>query len=198
MGPPELPGGNARAATRPLRRVRLNGAAGITRRKPNVPREGRRRGGASMGPPELPGGNSRLPPASSVAPQPPQWGRRNYPAETCRGGLAIRQTASPQWGRRNYPAETSVTVEEWRRRSSASMGPPELPGGNILWGSVPAAWAALASMGPPELPGGNVEGVEAISTLDELPQWGRRNYPAETARIQVSVIQQVVGCVARA
>ena len=160
---------------------------------------------ASMGPPELPGGNPTrivfLPPAQEML----QWGRRNYPAETfhrslrrpgneCRfngaAGITRRKlrgvdgSAAPntslQWGRRNYPAETAVRPGESSPQPGASMGPPELPGGNsrprkirharnerLQWGrrnypaetppvaTLNAAKAAGASMGPPELPGGN-------------------------------------------
>ena len=110
-----------------------------------------------------------------------QWGRRNYPAETFMGlRLARASSASLQWGRRNYPAETAVSAPvntaptcwlQWGRRnypaetstcmtlptkeSGASMGPPELPGGNRGWTPVGLEW-------------------------DVRLQWGRRNYPAET------------------
>ena len=42
-------------------------------------------------------------------------------------------------------------------------------------------------MGPPELPGGNTL-TDLRTTLDERRlQWGRRNYPAETAQPQVEI-----------
>ena len=37
-----------------------------------------------------------------------------------------------------------------------------------------------ASMGPPELPGGNLAADEAGDAVIISLQWGRRNYPAET------------------
>ena len=110
-----------------------------------------------MGPPELPGGNPYQrrwieDPAPVL-----QWGRRNYPAETYKGRNILLENADVlQWGRRNYPAETRLTgaqsgssavVLQWGRRNypaettnmrseitdseGASMGPPELPGGNL-------------------------------------------------------------------
>ena len=61
-----------------------------------------------------------------------------------------------QWGRRNYPAETSLVKGRGDVHRRASMGPPELPGGNALThGARLALKCAL--------------------------QWGRRNYPAETS-----------------
>ena len=109
-----------------------------------------------------------------------QWGRRNYPAETTyfrgsaeaepgrfNGAAGItRRKRSPkpaiptapsslQWGRRNYPAETLPDGKNDPARILASMGPPELPGGNPY-----AAWLM----------------VKIVPPL----QWGRRNYPAET------------------
>ena len=109
-----------------------------------------------------------------------------------------------QWGRRNYPAETVSDQRNWHLSRWASMGPPELPGGNVSetaarierylelqWGrrNYPAETRRVspadsqrepASMGPPELPGGNT-GVQQGSSVDYYQlQWGRRNYPAET------------------
>ena len=139
-----------------------------------------------------------------------QWGRRNYPAETfdMQTALAMRKTL--QWGRRNYPAETLLTEEEYPYYEVASMGPPELPGGNsrgrgragggsmaLQWGrrnypaetcapsSSASKRSAAASMGPPELPGGNVVlPLDHGSAIERL-QWGRRNYPAETLQAPV-------------
>ena len=166
--------------------------------------------GASMGPPELPGGNICVPSVrASETVSMLQWGRRNYPAETstlpqqwssASGGL--------QWGRRNYPAETRKRRAPPDGRRSASMGPPELPGGNDLLTECAhrRAWScfngaagitrrkhrqkpnigealnvcAKASMGPPELPGGNVGDGHAAASSQWMLQWGRRNYPAET------------------
>ena len=206
MGPPELPGGNL-----PWWAV------------------GTWSGLASMGPPELPGGNGAMHQAGVEPATRLQWGRRNYPAETCgnrRGSVCLpvasmgppelpggntarpKSSARPglllQWGRRNYPAETlkrrvstptstacfngaaGITRRKHvlggvpcLRQHVASMGPPELPGGNAA-----SAWrcsesTAKASMGPPELPGGNPSMSASKRSAAEL-QWGRRNYPAET------------------
>ena len=85
MGPPELPGGNTAPSYYPtVREVSFNGAAGITRRKHEDED------------------------AAYDAAYALQWGRRNYPAETC------------------VPA-----VIQAPRHLRASMGPPELPGGNV-------------------------------------------------------------------
>ena len=108
-----------------------------------------------MGPPELPGGNGADPFSVATWRKALQWGRRNYPAETCaRTGMELETAFRLQWGRRNYPAETrrrrpripggksgfngaaGITRRKLARagevqlRNRASMGPPELPGGN--------------------------------------------------------------------
>ena len=65
-----------------------------------------------------------------------------------------------QWGRRNYPAETSGDPRARRQDRVASMGPPELPGGNVH------------------------DYDKFVKEREEL-QWGRRNYPAETPSLVV-------------
>ena len=50
------------------------------------------------------------------------------------------------------------------------------------------AASEAASMGPPELPGGNAEKRGTVGAPAASLQWGRRNYPAETAWISVSVL----------
>ena len=115
MGPPELPGGN--------------GA--------DVGNQRSTHDCASMGPPELPGGNTTVSPLAMFVTFLLQWGRRNYPAETLKEAAADLQTAEKlQWGRRNYPAETPADGQPWGRPAGASMGPPELPGGNCLQGTT--------------------------------------------------------------
>ena len=159
-----------------------------------------------MGPPELPGGNLVRRKRPLLKRSALQWGRRNYPAETwCEGsdrfssarrfnGAAGITRRKPQDGWGYYP----IT-------EPASMGPPELPGGNVervirsmLRGAagfngaagitrrkLAVCEAALhvvkrASMGPPELPGGNIPAPTIAATPAASIQWGRRNYPAET------------------
>ena len=236
MGPPELPGGNERDLK--LMELEDNIASMGPPELPggNQPRLIPERTPihlASMGPPELPGGN--VAPSSRRAERlvSLQWGRRNYPAETGRSTWWAASSASPlQWGRRNYPAETLPDEASHHRRRQASMGPPELPGGNSMRMQADAPDMHAASMGPPELPGGNqivdqrrlvrvicFNGAAGITRRKqterctscrltwasmgppELPggnlrqwyqewlvsvlQWGRRNYPAETAGREV-------------
>ena len=191
MGPPELPGGNRRFLGSSRRaRIRFNGAAGITRRKLSI--------------------------ASTVAESVRrlQWGRRNYPAETT-DATAEREAASAR-----FNGAAGITRRKLRRAASqpghagvASMGPPELPGGNqvvaetdlnkgtaLQWGrrnypaeTTPRAPRSrrrdTASMGPPELPGGNMEARGELRVYPGVLQWGRRNYPAETRAGPISVDQ---------
>ena len=113
-----------------------------------------------------------------------------------------------QWGRRNYPAETLMPAASSAASLTASMGPPELPGGNDDPSRPPKLRVAEASMGPPELPGGNnasgrprpppatcFNGAAGITRRKLTPQrrnknrnkqlqWGRRNYPAETVGVR--------------
>ena len=215
MGPPELPGGNiwfdapiragqtvlqwgrrnypAETCAAPGRcgatSARFNGAAGITRRKPLsdlaaeviffI---------ASMGPPELPGGNGLQHGLQHRHRLGLQWGRRNYPAETtalCPAGETRPRSFNGAAGITRRKREL-VRVHQQQHRSAASMGPPELPGGNLDAGDQPVAGFAYASMGPPELPGGNYLVPRPISPAASLLQWGRRNYPAETAVLAVA------------
>ena len=181
MGPPELPGGNEIWILRcRALRIGFNGAAGITRRKPLRKRPAFGWDGASMGPPELPGGNTsiissretfsvRFNGAAGITRRKPRY----------RSHRCCTAIATLQWGRRNYPAETLYRRASFISAEIASMGPPELPGGNLLrgrnyrrdrmtlqWGrrNYPAetqqllradGFRKVASMGPPELPGGN-------------------------------------------
>ena len=168
MGPPELPGGNpgwrccrTPAVTASMGPPELPGGNPGWRccRTPAVT--------ASMGPPELPGGNTFY----LMRPCPwwmrLQWGRRNYPAETrLPVGLIERLDRWLQWGRRNYPAETHHAAVTPEGRGLASMGPPELPGGNTGTTSPATAFGASASMGPPELPGGNVSHAMEVASLE--------------------------------
>ena len=244
---------------------RFNGAAGITRRKPEVVMVVANRDSiASMGPPELPGGNldRRIPDragsvrfngAAGITRRKPlaysygsgvtsvlQWGRRNYPAETLkpeqhRSSRLLRFNGAAGITRRKRTAQADATSSA----ASASMGPPELPGGNmnraylvlamtdrLQWGrrNYPAETAdgpcshdcrsgcfngaagitrrklsrydsmeqevVGASMGPPELPGGNPVDPHLGAMLGLMLQWGRRNYPAETARNRDRVVAE--------
>ena len=156
MGPPELPGGNHRLATHPPTHLeRFNGAAGITRRKPKA---------RSVILPSTCCFNG----AAGITRRKPAPGMR------IRAGIA-----SLQWGRRNYPAETVHAPPLRPNLGAASMGPPELPGGNggvlgcvvghfgLQWGrrNYPAETAFARSH--------HTRGGAVL-------QWGRRNYPAET------------------
>ena len=183
MGPPELPGGNwQRRSLRLLPWQCFNGAAGITRRKLAAPiptttamamlQWGRRNYPAetysavpsdamvflaSMGPPELPGGNPRGRDLYGSERNPLQWGRRNYPAETRCRQMALRRY------RRCFNGAAGIT----RRKHDAAR-----------WLS---AATDAASMGPPELPGGNLSTTLPSPSRAGSLQWGRRNYPAETS-----------------
>ena len=135
---------------------------------------------ASMGPPELPGGNFNTGVDAAEKKAGLQWGRRNYPAETIIETLQVPHhpvgfNGAAGITRRKRPRQT----EARREHARASMGPPELPGGNF---GGDQEWFPLgvASMGPPELPGGNFFVIEWLSIWERMLQWGRRNYPAET------------------
>ena len=114
MGPPELPGGNLMIEMIQAYQLHysFNGAAGITRRKPDdLGAEPVMDERASMGPPELPGGNAgglmALIYGRRIASMgPPELPGGNFPP-------LLKATAAVvlQWGRRNYPAET-----RWRSR----------------------------------------------------------------------------------
>ena len=209
MGPPELPGGNSPHPPTPRRQPRrFNGAAGITRRKPTLvsAHDAARRSSfngaagitrrkpcwssgrsgaaspASMGPPELPGGNRRRPRPANCDGRRLQWGRRNYPAETAPHRAGPCPSAPPlQWGRRNYPAETAPRATLRNQLLPASMGPPELPGGNYV--SAVRSFKSnetLLQWGRRNYPAETLIGTMAGWSQQSL-QWGRRNYPAETA-----------------
>ena len=185
MGPPELPGGNSRAVRRTLR--------GSIR--------------ASMGPPELPGGNYRGSamiwpdeavlqwgrrnyPAETWAPSEGQvkndvtlqWGRRNYPAETWPSGEKEASRQGLQWGRRNYPAETSIDRRRNLVQALASMGPPELPGGNLPSGAATSAGWSKGFNGAAGITRRKLTHGPMDAPVTIVLQWGRRNYPAETRR----------------
>ena len=109
MGPPELPGGNQRLgrAAPPSARG-FNGAAGITRRKP--------------------------PALVMVAKRQPllQWGRRNYPAETrAAGSMAFGSSLCFNGAAGITRRKRAALYTGQAPRYTASMGPPELPGGNM-------------------------------------------------------------------
>ena len=184
MGPPELPGGNRRDQPAvAARRPRFNGAAGITRRKPAA----RSTAGypavpASMGPPELPGGNRRHAPPQDTPLCLLQWGRRNYPAETC--AVAVGTDPLPpelQWGRRNYPAETTRIPARHFLRRCCFNGAAGITRRKRDVTHSNTDTLLQASMGPPELPGGNIDSEAPVAPSASRLQWGRRNYPAETS-----------------
>ena len=92
-----------------------------------------------------------------------QWGRRNYPAET---RSAFRRG---EGSRRSFNGAAGITRRKLVYGRSrivhplASMGPPELPGGNVPWLGRCLPAGSGASMGPPELPGGNAMYHAAIA-----------------------------------
>ena len=85
-----------------------------------------------------------------------------------------------QWGRRNYPAETSKCQFCGSREATASMGPPELPGGNDST-DLAAARAEALQWGRRNYPAETCGRSSASRRRSRSLQWGRRNYPAETA-----------------
>ena len=207
MGPPELPGGNRNSHGRTVRTYTgFNGAAGITRRKPllaaveggggkrrfngaaGITRrkrvmQGRADPGqlASMGPPELPGGNARKLIGNCLRRWALQWGRRNYPAETADCTVRVYFDRSElQWGRRNYPAETLLQPAGSLPEPAASMGPPELPGGNAVGIGFSAHTAVSLQWGRRNYPAETSRPLWSPYRLSLALQWGRRNYPAET------------------
>ena len=109
-----------------------------------------------MGPPELPGGNFKLFEGDREVLRVLQWGRRNYPAETAgeRGRGSGRS--------RGFNGAAGIT----RRKQAGAL--------------AAESGAVRASMGPPELPGGNMRGYHPVRFQLSTLQWGRRNYPAET------------------
>ena len=135
MGPPELPGGNPDRAgpDRTAPQGCFNGAAGITRRK--------RRSADITGLPAGAGFNG----AAGIT--------RRKPRLTA---------ASPAPHPRRFNGAAGIT------RRKRDNGIERAPGGTV------------ASMGPPELPGGNAIESLQYAEGDILLQWGRRNYPAET------------------
>ena len=185
MGPPELPGGNVQSRRQAEHR-RLVASMGppelpggnISRPPPT--RTARHT--ASMGPPELPGGNAPAPLWNGLLRRPSFNGAAGITRRKRRYQLLSAQDLGAlQWGRRNYPAETSWIPQPYLARAcgfngaagitrrkpqsdravqpappGASMGPPELPGGNRRKADRMRRERQLASMGPPELPGGNV------------------------------------------
>ena len=173
MGPPELPGGNrGQRIHNILENVGFNGAAGITRRKPDQPNLGpssekpgfngaagitRRKRGS-----DGPGSHQR----TGL-----QWGRRNYPAETARDDNAPHQPPHQlQWGRRNYPAETCCSGRRATTRPSTCFN---------------GAAGITRRKRLPQL--------GRRHPLDVLLQWGRRNYPAETHQSAMMEVFNVFG-----
>ena len=105
-----------------------------------------------------------------------QWGRRNYPAETSpRSSHSRAPSTRLQWGRRNYPAETRDHVPVRLLELFASMGPPELPGGNPHPQAARPGFNGAAGITRRKLT------FDLMMEMQEIQlQWGRRNYPAET------------------
>ena len=183
MGPPELPGGNILALQTPRNAIiRFNGAAGITRRKhTSTTNQTIHVNIASMGPPELPGGNLLKNGRVGLCYDGLQWGRRNYPAETRRRYSSSRaRGCALQWGRRNYPAETLSAPLVVLPGDPASMGPPELPGGNSPSETCHTLRASELQWGRRNYPAETSNEYLSIMGSTCRLQWGRRNYPAET------------------
>ena len=158
MGPPELPGGN-----RPQRADRLCAPVLLQWGRRNYPAEtvltshpAENSAYASMGPPELPGGNS----PATRAPRAHSNGFNGAAGITRRKQVAISRP--PPWCASRFNGAAGITR---RKRAAAARG-YRLP--------------AAASMGPPELPGGNRAYMMRITLQYYRLQWGRRNYPAET------------------
>ena len=84
-----------------------------------------------MGPPELPGGNSAA------------------------AGISVNRLPSLQWGRRNYPAETPAPPGAEQSPAKGFNGAAGITRRKLVDLAVAGVHDALASMGPPELPGGN-------------------------------------------
>ena len=174
--PAETPGRTRTCAPTALR---FNGAAGITRRKPTgAPASPTSGSTLQWGRRNYPAETDGVTMIDRPTNYPLQWGRRNYPAETAarspgfgspwRGfngaaGITRRKPGgfhTPTLAYDRFNGAAGITRRKLRRsgwrapRHRASMGPPELPGGNATMTNWPASGGAL--------------------------QWGRRNYPAET------------------
>ena len=136
MGPPELPGGNDRMNRR-KRTTTTNASMG----PPELPGGNRRRragrglrlGDASMGPPELPGGNIQSMTTAMRVCCTCFNGAAGITRRKLLTDIGVEiEGQTLQWGRRNYPAETGQVARRLlvAEGIEASMGPPELPGGN--------------------------------------------------------------------
>ena len=159
MGPPELPGGNCGNPQVPDAPALL----------------------ASMGPPELPGGNTERAMLDAMESARLQWGRRNYPAETLSGAVDRYRAAHGFNGAAGITRRKHDLMQQAPPLpEEASMGPPELPGGNTIAAIIRPIGVAMLQWGrrnyPAETPGRGGDRRHQARML----QWGRRNYPAET------------------
>ena len=148
----------ATRSCRSSRRSRFNGAAGITRRKPSGPVV------------EEDAGHVVL-----------QWGRRNYPAETAFvgvgfAGVPVCFNGAAGITRRKQPDDLRNRVAELE----ASMGPPELPGGNVHCKLCEDGYELPLQWGRRNYPAETLCAQPDRTHHRTLLQWGRRNYPAET------------------
>ena len=159
MGPPELPGGNtwtgygSRSRNVRLQWGRRNYPAETRARRRHRRCTSRY---ASMGPPELPGGNASPGCSRCRSPASLQWGRRNYPAETYRGGREVPQGGAGFNGaagitrRKQGPGRAPAAARTPSFNGAAGITRRKPPGGR-----AESRGGRRASMGPPELPGGN-------------------------------------------
>ena len=122
-----------------------------------------------------------------------QWGRRNYPAETFHPQVAeYPRAAWLQWGRRNYPAETRQRRRNQVRRRHRFNGAAGITRRKLHRAPAGTRNEFGASMGPPELPGGNLNVAFGADLMKRMLQWGRRNYPAETWNLRVKHRDRIV------
>ena len=115
---------------------------------------------ASMGPPELPGGNCQAATAALEA----SMGFNGAAGITRR---KLEESVSWLGGVVGFNGAAGIT----RRKLEGC--------------DLPGAGASSASMGPPELPGGNGDADSEEGHRAPLLQWGRRNYPAETTPARI-------------
>ena len=139
MRPPDLPGGNWKAAQTKCASCHcFNEAAGFTRRKPRLDRDvGGQRHHASMRPPDLPGGNpcrvtvhwSRFS-ASMRPPDLPGGNGRVRQGHPWARALSFNEAAGFT---RRKRVDTAQLADD---SVTASMRPPDLPGGNTGGGGL--------------------------------------------------------------
>ena len=182
MGPPELPGGNRVLDYSGQHAYNgFNGAAGITRRKhasctPAGWRLVTLQWGRRNYPAETHRRRRERPPAPRCFNGAAGITRRKLPTPP----RCITSPGALQWGRRNYPAETWDPVRGESGRELCFNGAAGITRRKRLRRERLGDLQVEASMGPPELPGGNSPRASNTGTPASMLQWGRRNYPAET------------------